>query len=148
APIRRLGLRGLHFLPESKRCYPMRELAAQVLGYVGTDNQGLAGLELRYDKEIAGRPGKRTLLRDARRGTVIAPGLASAEPEPGRNLYLTLDSTIQHIVERELARAVSEHRAKSGSMILLAPATGAVLAMATYPAFDPNRYGDVPPARW
>jgi len=148
AAIKRLHLRGIHFLPESKRCYPMRELAAQVLGYVGTDNRGLAGLELRYDREVAGRPGRRTLLRDARRGTVIAPGLASAEPEPGRNLYLTLDSTIQHIVERELARAVAEHRAKGASMVILDPASGAVLAMASYPPFDPNRYADFPKELW
>jgi cell division protein FtsI/penicillin-binding protein 2 len=146
--IRRLNLRGIHFLPESKRCYPMGELAAQILGYVGTDNQGLAGLELLYDREVAGRPGRRTLLRDARRGTVIAPGLASAEPEPGRDLYLTLDSTIQHIAERELARAVVEHRAKSASMVLLDPASGAVLAMASYPPFDPNRYAEYAPPLW
>lgn len=148
AAIERLHLRGIHFLPESKRCYPMRELAAQVLGYVGTDNQGLAGLELRYNREVAGRPGKRTLLRDARRGTVIAPGLASAEPEPGRNLYLTLDSTIQHIVERELAKAVALHRAKGASMVILDPSSGAVLAMASYPPFDPNRYADYPKELW
>jgi cell division protein FtsI/penicillin-binding protein 2 len=146
--VRRLDLPGIHFLPESKRYYPMRELAAQVLGYVGTDNQGLAGLELVHNKEIAGRPGRRTLLRDARRGTVIAPGLAAADPEPGRDLYLTLDATIQHIVERELALAVQKNRAKTGSMVLLDPATGAVLAMATYPSFDPNRYGDYSPAEW
>jgi cell division protein FtsI/penicillin-binding protein 2 len=146
--IRRLELPGIHFLPESKRYYPMRELAAQVLGYVGTDNQGLAGLELVHNKEIAGRPGRRTLLRDARRGTVIAPGLAAADPEPGRDLYLTLDATIQHIVERELALTVEKNRAKSGSIVLLDPATGAVLAMATYPSFDPNRYGESSPAQW
>ncbi len=146
--VRALHLRGIHFLPESKRCYPMRELAAQILGYVGTDNQGLAGLELLYNREVAGRPGRRTLLRDARRGTVIAPGLASAEPEPGHDLYLTLDSTIQHIVERELARAVALHRAKSASMVLLDPASGAVIAMASYPPFDPNRYTEYPPALW
>jgi cell division protein FtsI/penicillin-binding protein 2 len=148
AAVRRLDLRGIHFLPESKRCYPMRELAAQVLGYVGTDNKGLAGLELLYDREVAGRPGKRTLLRDARRGTVIAPGLAGAEAEPGHDLYLTLDSTIQHIVERELARAVALHRAKSASMVLLDPASGAVIAMASFPPFDPNRYAEYPPALW
>ncbi|HTQ80500.1 MAG TPA: penicillin-binding transpeptidase domain-containing protein [Thermoanaerobaculia bacterium] len=146
--VRRLELPGIYFLPESKRYYPMRELAAQVLGYVGTDNQGLAGLELVYNREIAGRPGRRTLLRDARRGAVIAPGLAAADPEPGRDLYLTLDATIQHMVERELKQAVEKNRAKTGSMVLLDPATGAVLAMATYPSFDPNRYGEYSAAEW
>ena len=146
--VRRLDLKGIRFLPESKRYYPMGELAAQVLGYVGTDNKGLAGIEQQYEAEVAGRPGRRTLLRDARRGTVVAPGLAYADPQPGSDLYLTLDTTIQHIAERELAVAVEERHARSGSAVLLDPATGAVLAMATYPSFDPNSYGDFTPARW
>jgi cell division protein FtsI/penicillin-binding protein 2 len=146
--VRGLGLRGVYFLPESKRYYPMGTLAAQVLGYVGTDNHGLAGLELVYDDEVAGRPGKRTVLRDARRGTVVSPALSFAEPEPGRDLFLTLDATVQHIVERELAKAVEQRGAKWGSAIFLDPTTGGVLAMATYPAFDPNDFGRYPPARW
>jgi cell division protein FtsI (penicillin-binding protein 3) len=146
--VRGLGLRGLYFLPESKRYYPMGELAAQVLGYVGTDNHGLAGVELVYDGEVAGKPGVRTVLRDARRGTVVSPNLSFAEPEPGHDLYLTLDATVQHIVERELAAAVEKRGAKRGSAIFLDPSTGGVLAMATYPAFDPNRFGRYPPSRW
>ncbi len=146
--VRRLALKGLYFLPESKRYYPMGELAAQVLGYVGTDNHGLAGLELVYDDQVAGKPGKRTVLRDARRGTVVSPYLSFAEPEPGRDLYLTLDAAVQHIVERELARAVETRGAKQGTAIFLDPSTGGVLAMATYPAFDPNSFGRYPPSRW
>jgi cell division protein FtsI (penicillin-binding protein 3) len=148
AAVRRLALPGIYFLPESKRYYPMRELAAQVLGYVGTDNHGLAGLELLYDKTVAGRPGVRTVLRDARRGTVVSPDLSSAEPEPGRDLYLTLDAAVQHVVERELAKAVEERGAKRGSAVFLDPATGGVLAMASYPAFDPNDFGSYPEGRW
>jgi len=146
--VRDLGLKGLYFLPETKRYYPMGDLAAQVLGYVGTDNHGLAGLELVYDKEITGRPGKRTVLRDARQGTVAAPYLASAEPEPGHDLYLTLDATIQHIAERELAQAIEERHAKRGSAIFVDPATGGVLAMASYPSFDPNDFGSYPAESW
>lgn len=148
AALRALELPGLYFLPESKRYYPMRELAAQVLGYVGTDNHGLAGLELLYDETVAGKPGVRTVLRDARRGTVISPDLSFADPEPGEDLHLTLDAAIQHIVERELRRAVEERGATRGSAVFLDPATGAVLAMATYPSFDPNHFGEVAPARW
>jgi cell division protein FtsI (penicillin-binding protein 3) len=148
AALRALELPGVYFLPESKRYYPMRELAAQVLGYVGTDNQGLAGLELLYDKRVAGKPGVRTVLRDARRGTVVSPDLSFADPEPGEDLHLTLDAAIQHIVERELRRAVEERGATRGSAVFLDPATGAVLAMATYPSFDPNRFGEFAPARW
>lgn len=146
--VRALGLKGLYFLPETKRYYPMGELAAQVLGYVGTDNHGLAGLELVYDREITGKPGKRTVLRDARQGTVAAPYLASAEPEPGHDLYLTLDATIQHIAERELAKAIEERHAKRGSAIFVDPATGGVLAMASYPSFDPNDFASYPAESW
>ena len=148
AKVRALGLKGLYFLPESKRYYPMRELAAQVLGYVGTDNHGLAGLELVYDAEVAGKPGVRTVLRDARRGTVVSPDLSFAEPEPGHDLHLTLDATVQHIVERELAKAVEERGAKRGSVIILDPETGGVLAMASYPTFDPNDFGSYPAESW
>lgn len=148
AKVQALGLKGIYFLPESKRYYPMRELAAQVLGYVGTDNQGLAGLELVYDKEIAGKPGVRTVLRDARRGTVISPELSFAEPEPGHDLHLTLDATVQHIVEQELAKAVKERGAKRGTAIFLDPETGGVLAMASYPTFDPNHFGSYSKESW
>jgi cell division protein FtsI (penicillin-binding protein 3) len=146
--VHALKLKGLYFVPESKRYYPMRELAAQVLGYVGTDNHGLAGLELVYDREITGKPGKRTVLRDARQGTVAAPDLSSAAPEPGHDLHLTLDATVQHIVERELARAIEERHAKRGSAIFLDPTTGGVLAMASYPSFDPNDFAAFSPESW
>ncbi|HEX4497491.1 MAG TPA: penicillin-binding protein 2 [Thermoanaerobaculia bacterium] len=148
ARVRALKLKGLYFVPESKRYYPMGELAAQVLGYVGTDNHGLAGLELVYDREITGKPGKRTVLRDARQGTVAAPDLSSAEPQPGQNLYLTLDATVQHIAERELANAIQARHAKRGSALFLDPRTGGVLAMASYPTFDPNDFGSYPPESW
>lgn len=146
--LRRRALEGVHFAEESKRYYPMRELAAQVLGFVGTDDDGLAGLELEYEDVVAGRKGERTVLLDARLDTVVAPHLAVSAAEPGRDLHLTLDATIQHIVERELARAVEEHGAKQGTAVFLDPATGAVLAMATYPGFDPNEFGRVHPSRW
>jgi len=141
ARVRDLALPGIYFLPESKRYYPMGALAAQVLGYVGTDNHGLAGLELVYDREVAGKQGVRTVLRDAKRGTLVSPGLSFAEPEPGHDLYLTLDATVQHIVERELVRAVEARSAKRGSALFLDPKTGGVLAMASYPSFDPNDFG-------
>jgi len=146
--VRALELKGLYFLPESKRYYPMGSLAAQVLGYVGTDNHGLAGLELVYDEEITGKPGVRTVLRDARRGTVVSQDFSFAEPEPGHDLYLTLDATVQHIVENELAKAVVERGAKRGSAIFLDPDTGGVLAMASYPTFDPNDFGHYSAESW
>lgn len=148
ARVHALDLKGIYFVPESKRYYPMGELAAQVLGYVGTDNHGLAGLELVYDEEIAGKPGVRTVLRDARRGTVVSPDLSFAEPEPGHDLHLTLDATVQHIAEQELEKAVRDRHAKRGSAIFLDPQTGGVLAMASYPSFDPNDFGTYPAESW
>ena len=148
AALRRLRLAGIHFVPESKRYYPMRDLAAQVLGYVGTDNHGLAGLELNYDAVITGKPGLRTVLRDARRGTAVSPDLFFTEPQPGGDLYLTLDAAVQHMVERELQRAVEQRRARRGSAVFLDPATGAVLAMASYPAFDPNEFERYAASSW
>jgi cell division protein FtsI (penicillin-binding protein 3) len=146
--VRALDLPGIHFLEESKRYYPMRELAAQVLGYVGTDNHGLAGLEQLYDEKVAGKAAVRTVLRDARHGTVVAPGLSFAEAEPGQDLRLTLDAAVQHIVERELEKAVHERGAKSGIAVFLDPRTGGVLAMASYPGFDPNDFGSFSADRW
>jgi cell division protein FtsI/penicillin-binding protein 2 len=148
AALRRLHLAGIHFVPESKRYYPMRDLASQVLGYVGTDNHGLAGLELIYDAVITGKPGMRTVLRDARRGTAVSPDLFFTEPRPGGDLHLTLDAAVQHMVERELQRAVEQRRARQGSAVFLDPATGAVLAMASYPAFDPNEFEKYPAGSW
>jgi cell division protein FtsI/penicillin-binding protein 2 len=146
--VRALKLPGIHFLPEAKRYYPMRELAAQVLGYVGTDNNGLAGLELLYDEKVAGKPGLRTVLRDASGAMVVAPGLSFAEAEPGQDLHLTLDAAIQHIVERELERAVVERGASRGMAVFIDPRTGGVLAMASYPSFDPNEFSRYASARW
>jgi cell division protein FtsI (penicillin-binding protein 3) len=148
AALRRLQLPGIHFVPESKRYYPMRDLASQVLGYVGTDNHGLAGLELMYDAVITGKPGLRTVLRDARRGTAVSPDLFFTEPRPGGDLRLTLDAAVQHMVERELQRVVEQRRARRGSAVFLDPATGAVLAMASYPNFDPNEFERYPASSW
>ena len=146
--LRKLDIPGISFVAEAKRYYPMQDLASQVLGFVGTENHGLSGLELLYDDVISGKPGRRTVLRDAKRATVVSPGLSFSEPEPGQDIYLTLDVTIQHIVERELARAVEARGARRGSAIFLDPRTGGVLAMASYPSFDPNHFDRVPQEFW
>jgi cell division protein FtsI (penicillin-binding protein 3) len=146
--VRDLDLPGLYFLRESKRYYPMRQLAAQVLGYVGTDNIGLGGLESAYDPVISGRPAFRTILRDARRGTVLYPESSFDDAEPGRDLHLTLDATLQYIAERELRRGVEQYDAKAGSVVMLDPRNGSVLAMATIPSFDPNHFSQHPRDAW
>ena len=108
-------LAGIHFERESKRYYPNRELAAAVLGYVGIDNHGLGGLEHFYDKKITGRAGRRTVLRDARHTLAVDPKLSFADPEPGYDLHLTLDASLQYLAERELAAAVETYHAKGGA---------------------------------
>ncbi len=82
--VKDLQLPGIYFLEESKRYYPLREVGAHTLGYVGTDNHGLAGLEAMYDKVVAGKPGRRTVLRDARQGMAVPANLPSAAPVPGK----------------------------------------------------------------
>ena len=141
--VKELRLPGIYFLEESKRYYPLREVGAHALGYVGTDNHGLAGLEAMYDKVVAGKPGRRTVLRDARQGMAVPANLPSAAPVPGSDLYLTLDAALQQIAERELAKAAERHRPQSGSVVLLEPSTGAVLALASWPTFDSNRFADL-----
>jgi len=140
AAVRQLELEGVYFLKESKRYYPMRELAAQVLGFAGLDNKGLEGLEQAYNSVVAGRSVERKVLRDARRGTVLLPASSFREAEPGRDLHLTIDVWIQHLLERELRSAVERTRAKGGSAVILDPNSGAILAMASQPTFDPNHF--------
>lgn len=142
--LQALELEPLRFVEETKRYYPMRTLAGSVLGFVGTDDQGLAGLEQVYDEHIAGRPVQRVVLKDARRGTAVTPDLPFREARPGRDLHLSLDAAIQHVVEDELTRAVERHGARGGSLVVLDPRNGRVLAMASYPGFDPNYFGRYP----
>lgn len=144
--LRDLQLPGIHFLEENKRYYPQGELAGQVLGFVGVDNQGLAGLEALYDETVAGKAVERRILRDARRGHYLYAERSLAAPEPGDDLRLTLDATVQYILERELARGLERFAGKSAVGVVLDPRSGAVVAMASLPGFDPNRYREFPEA--
>ena len=131
---------GLYFLGESKREYPMGSLMAHVLGFVGTD-RSLAGVELEYDDEVAGEAVSRHVLRDGQQRLVVVAG-SLGEPEPGADLHLTIDATIQHLAERALREAIESSKARAGNVVILSPEDSAVLAMASYPAFDPNEFGD------
>ena len=140
-------LPGVRLVAESARRYPEGTLAAAALGYVGHDNQGLAGLEYRFDADVRGKPARVTLLRDAAQRPYASRaregGEAPAEGNEGASLTLTLRTAIQHAAERELAKVVVESHAKGASAVVLDPATGAILALASYPTFDPNKFGDV-----
>ncbi len=145
--VRDLGIQGVGFTRESKRSYPQGRLAASVVGFTGVDPKGLAGVELAYDEVVAGAEVRRPILRDARRGKALYDSFSWPEAEPGADLHLTIDSSIQHVAERELAAAIEREGAAGGSIVMLDPTSGAVLAMASYPGFDPNEYGRVAPER-
>lgn len=144
--IRALDLEGIGLIKESRRFYPNKELAAHLLGYVGTDNTGLHGLEARYDEEVRGRPGRVLVQTDAHNR---AFSRVESPPTAGVSLELTIDKFIQYIAERELRAAVLEHDAAAGSVIVMDPSTGEILALANEPTFNPNSFSDsTPDARW
>ncbi len=133
--IRALNLQGIHFQKEPKRFYPKRELAAQILGYVGTDDQGLSGLERQFNQPLEGKPGKLMISVDARKRWFAS---VEKEPEAGDNVVLTIDQNIQYIAERELERGMQETQAIAGTVIVENPHTGEILALTNRPTFNPN----------
>jgi cell division protein FtsI (penicillin-binding protein 3) len=133
--IRALNLQGIHFQKEPKRFYPKRDLAAQVLGYVGTDDQGLSGLERQFNRQLRGQPGKLMISVDARKHWFAS---VEKEPESGDSLVLTVDQNIQYIAERELERGMEETHAIAGTVIVENPRTGEILALTNRPTFNPN----------
>src|ERR1700721_1951439 len=133
--IRALNLKGVPFQKKAKRFYPKRELAAQVLGYVGTDDQGLSGLEREFNQQLQGKPGKLMISVDAHKHWFSS---VEKEPEAGDSVVLTLDQNIQYIAERELQRGMEETHAIAGTVIVENPHTGEILALTNRPTFNPN----------
>src|SRR5213075_488276 len=148
AEIKRLKLPGIYMLEDHRRSYPRGTLAANVVGYAGVDGEGLAGVEHSLDSTVRGRAGRVTLLRDARRGSYLVGGQGANRAIDGNHVVLTIDSVVQFIAERALARAYQRYSAAGASVIVMDPSDGAVLAMASLPTFDPNRFRDFPPAAW
>jgi cell division protein FtsI/penicillin-binding protein 2 len=129
-------LTGFTFSSDERRVYPQGTVAAPVLGYAGTDNTGLAGLELELNRQLSGRPGSATVVRDA-----LGQAVNTIQQRPahdGRDVFLTLDSHIQANAEQVLARTVRQWHAKDATAIVLDPHTGAILAMAQEPGYDAN----------
>jgi cell division protein FtsI (penicillin-binding protein 3) len=133
--IRELNLKGVYFQKEFKRFYPNNELAAQVLGYVGTDDTGLGGLEARFDDDMHGVPGHMLTALDAKRHVL---GSVVNEPEPGENLVLSIDANIQYMAERALDEQMAKVKAAHGTVVVQDPHTGQILALAISPRFNPN----------
>ena len=140
AKLESLGLPGIGFLDVPKRYYPAGALAPQVLGFVGVDATGLAGLEFEYQDVLAGSPGTRTVELSAD-GLPIASGIEVVEPAiRGRTLVTTLDREVQYLAQEALQRAVKENGAKGGTIVVMDARAGDVYAMASYPWFDPNDF--------
>ena len=137
ARIRSLNLKGIYPQKESKRFYPKHELAAQVLGYVGLDDEGLGGVEREFDAKLRGKPGTMLISMDAKRRWF---GRVEKDPDPGENVVLTIDERIQYIAERELDKAMAESHPLSGTVVVENPRTGEILALASRPTFDPNLF--------
>ena len=141
AELMKLDLAGIYQQDDSRRAYPGGNLACQVLGFVGVDDKGLEGIEKQYDSTLAGTPGRSVAERD-RQGRVFPGGVISIqEPVDGQTVFLTIDKDIQYKAQAELAAAVKQFGAKGGSVIVMDPTNGEILAMASTPYFDPNDYG-------
>jgi cell division protein FtsI (penicillin-binding protein 3) len=138
AALEKRDLTGLGFYPEERRIYPQHSVAAQVLGYAGVDNRGLAGLELSLESFLAGRAGAETIIKDPVGRAIDV--LSSTPARDGRDAFLTLDHTIQGNVETILRATVKQWHAKDATAIVMDPKTGAILAMAVVPTFDANAY--------
>ncbi|MDF2571169.1 MAG: spoVD 3 [Sporomusa sp.] len=146
--IKEHDLTGLGFVEESKRYYPNDSLAAQVLGFVGTDDVGLEGIEMALDKTIKGRELKQVIDTDSH-GTPIFKSIFSFIPEKqGKSVYLTIDSTIQYIVERALDNAMAKTGSQAATVIIMQPKTGEILAMASRPTYNPNQFERYNSEQW
>ncbi|MDO8547231.1 MAG: penicillin-binding protein 2, partial [Nitrospirales bacterium] len=133
-----LSMDGIGVIPEGRRFYPKGAMLSHVLGFANIDNQGLEGLERRYDAQLRGERGHLVVERDAFGGAVFPKELNYVAPSPGKDLVLTIDEVIQYIAEQELDEVVTRTRAAAGVVIVVEPKTGAIMALAVRPTFDPN----------
>jgi len=138
--VKALKIKGIEFFRESKRVYPNNSLASQIVGYAGTDNKGLEGLELKYDSCLKGTPGYKATFRDARRREIASFEYEYYPSVDGLNLVLTIDDIIQHIAERELDWAVKQFHPIGACIIVMDPKTGDILAMSNRPTYDLNYF--------
>lgn len=140
--IESLHLEGIGFIEESERFYPQKKLASHILGFTGIDNQGLAGVELYYEKELRGGEGHFWIREDALGYEIPLTRRVLQNLVPGKDIVLTIDNIIQSIVEQEISLALEETKAKSVEALFMDPRTGEILALANKPDYDPNHYSD------
>jgi cell division protein FtsI (penicillin-binding protein 3) len=145
AAIQKLNLPGIGFTPSDQRYYPMGSIAAHLLGGTGKDSHGLDGLELQFDKLLAGHDGYKRTLKDARRNPIAVDADDYHPAEHGHHLILTIDANIQMMAEQELAATCKEFHAQTGEVVAMDPRTGEILALANYPTFNPQNLEDSTP---
>src|SRR5712664_1963875 len=139
--VEALNLKGVYFQKENQRIYPKRDLASHVLGFVDLDEKGLGGIEYELDGQIRGKSEKIIVMADARQRWFDG---GEAQRERGANVILTLDEKIQYIAERELAAAIAKTRAMAGTVMVMNPNSGEILALANWPKFNPNAANESP----
>lgn len=144
--IKQLDYAGLHLIPEAQRVYPQGSFAARIVGVANYEGVGISGVEGYYDTEVKGITGTLQAEQDAAQRPIWIAPQRYVEPQDGSQLTLTIDSTVQHIVEDTLNEAVTKHNADGGSILVMDPSSGEVLGMASYPSFDPNNYTEIDPA--
>lgn len=143
-----LNYLGVGVSKEYKREYPKGQLAAHVLGFAGIDNEGLAGAEQSFNDRLSGKAGKLVVEYDNNGNSLPQSIRESVPATPGQNIHLTIDSTIQYVVEREIQLAQEKFDPEAISCVVMDVNTGQILAMANTPSFDPNTYGDYEPETW
>ena len=146
AKVVELNVPGLFLQREYRRYYPAGEVMAHLIGFTDVDDKGQEALELAFESTLQGKPGTRRVIKD-RRGHIIEDMESIRHPQHGAKLALSIDSRIQHLAFRELRKAVVEHRAKAGGIVVLDAQTGEVLAMANLPSYNPNNRGKLDPKR-
>lgn len=146
--VKALELPGIYSHEEPERVYPKGTLLANMLGFVGLDNNGLSGIEASYESVLSGKNGTLMVEQDTRSQSIVDAAQKYIAPVDGSSLVLTIDESIQYICERELANMVAERQPDKAGILVMEPKTGRVLAMAEYPTFDPNNYGSYPEESW
>jgi len=137
-----LNLPGISLQREYRRYYPAGEETAQMLGFTGQDDNGQEGLELALQEWLGGKSGSQRVIKD-RRGHIVEDAGSLHAPKPGSDVVLSLDRNVQHLAYRELENAIKQHHAKAGAVVVLDARSGEVLALANYPAYNPNNRGKV-----
>jgi cell division protein FtsI (penicillin-binding protein 3) len=135
--VAELKLPGIHFQNEYRRYYPVGEVASHMLGFTGAEEKGLEGIELALEEQLAGKSGSRRVIKD-RRGQIVEDVESIHPPQEGKDTYLALDAKLQYLAHSQLKRAIAEHKAKAGGIVMIDAKSGEILALVNMPTYNPN----------